>query len=468
MITSYAQNFEDVILWRALKSVKHGFYIDIGAQDPVEDSVSLSFYEQGWRGVHVEPSTLYAAKIRAARPDEEVIEAAIGLDTGLLTFYELSGTGLSTGDAAIARRHAKAGFEMKERAVPLVSLENLLDRHAEKDIHWLKVDVEGMEAGVIKSWGSSKVRPWIVVVESTFPLSTKKSHEGWQSYLGKLGYKFVYFDGLNRFYVSEEHPELKVSFGPGPNIFDEFAFPVSSNSGLLAPMRQRLEAIEEKKAEVQKRLEAANAEVTSLNAKLVTLESDIHNFEAARIAEKAAANRLHEAVTSLERHAQREAEEWRVQAKRYRDQLEEVYRSRSWRLTWPYRAIGHAVKSGRTVARAAAISVILLPRRAAAGVFSRMIRLVLTRPALKRRAIASLHTYPAILGHLQAFARSRGIIATQAIEHNPGAMNMAVSTSDPPVAGVFMGVIPERVSKRISSRSKRILEMLETRRKEYQ
>ena len=36
-LTSYAQNFEDVILWRALKQVKEGFYIDVGAQDPVHN-----------------------------------------------------------------------------------------------------------------------------------------------------------------------------------------------------------------------------------------------------------------------------------------------------------------------------------------------------------------------------------------------------------------------------------------------
>jgi len=45
---SYAQNFEDVILWRALKHVGRGFYIDLGAQDPVIDSISLAFYEHGW------------------------------------------------------------------------------------------------------------------------------------------------------------------------------------------------------------------------------------------------------------------------------------------------------------------------------------------------------------------------------------------------------------------------------------
>ncbi|MCZ8377233.1 MAG: hypothetical protein O9342_17815 [Beijerinckiaceae bacterium] len=41
---SYAQNFEDVILWRALRTVEQRHYIDIGANDPVFDSVSFGFY----------------------------------------------------------------------------------------------------------------------------------------------------------------------------------------------------------------------------------------------------------------------------------------------------------------------------------------------------------------------------------------------------------------------------------------
>ncbi len=42
-LVSYAQNFEDVVLWRALLHVEAGFYIDIGAQPPVLDSGSRGF-----------------------------------------------------------------------------------------------------------------------------------------------------------------------------------------------------------------------------------------------------------------------------------------------------------------------------------------------------------------------------------------------------------------------------------------
>jgi hypothetical protein len=51
MSVSYAQNFEDVMLWRAFKKVACGFYIDVDACDPTEHSVTKAFYARGWRGI---------------------------------------------------------------------------------------------------------------------------------------------------------------------------------------------------------------------------------------------------------------------------------------------------------------------------------------------------------------------------------------------------------------------------------
>jgi FkbM family methyltransferase len=219
---SYAQNFEDVILWRALKHIKNGTYIDIGAQDPVTHSVSLAFYENGWRGVHVEPNADYAEKIRKARPDEEVIQAAVGAKNGKMSFFDIPDTGLSTGDEAIAKRHEAAGFKTRRTTVNCLPFSKILGPFQKRDVHWLKIDVEGMEHAVIKGWGKSPVRPWIVVVESTKPLSTEVIHGEWEGMLKALGYDFVYFDGLNRFYVARKHKELKACFGPGPNVFDDY------------------------------------------------------------------------------------------------------------------------------------------------------------------------------------------------------------------------------------------------------
>ncbi len=53
-VVSYAQNFEDFRLWRALSTVDRGCYVDIGAGHPYDMSVTRLFYEHGWRGVNVE------------------------------------------------------------------------------------------------------------------------------------------------------------------------------------------------------------------------------------------------------------------------------------------------------------------------------------------------------------------------------------------------------------------------------
>ncbi len=224
MFISFAQNFEDVLLWRALKHIEKGFYIDIGAQHPEADSVSKAFYDHDWRGVHVEPIRHYADLLREHRPDEVVLEVAIAQESGILTFYDVPDTGLSTADSGIAEGHQQQGFEVRETTVPCIPLSDVLARYGDRDIHWLKIDVEGFELAVLNGWGDSPIRPWVVVVESNLPNTQIDTHEIWEAQLLERGYTSVLFDGLNRYYVSEHHPELKESLQYGPSVFDQFAF----------------------------------------------------------------------------------------------------------------------------------------------------------------------------------------------------------------------------------------------------
>jgi FkbM family methyltransferase len=252
-LTSYAQNFEDVLLWRALKEIEAGFYIDIGAQDPVFDSVSLAFYERGWRGLHVEPNGHYADKLRAARPDEEIVQAVISATPGLIDFYEIENSGLSTADAGIAERHRRDGFPVRKASVPAMRLEDLLDKVGGRDIHWMKIDVEGFEHQVIESWGNSPVRPWILVVESTRP-RTQEDSAGWEPLLLEKGYRAVHFDGLNRFYVAEAHADLAARFTAGPNTFDDFV--LAETNYFARPLATGLRTLRHQLAEKSEYCEA--------------------------------------------------------------------------------------------------------------------------------------------------------------------------------------------------------------------
>lgn len=248
MFTSYAQNFEDVMLWRALKHVENGFYVDVGAQHPVVDSVSLAFYERGWRGVHVEPAPDFADLLRKHRPDEVVIQAALDAKQGLLAFFDIKQSGLSTADKDIAQRHQEAGFEVHEIAVPSLTLDEVLSGLAGKEIHWLKIDVEGYERQVLEGWASG-VKPWVIVIESTLPLTQTESYQDWEPLILERGYEFAYLDGINRFYVASGHLDLLAAFRYGPNYFDGFTLtensPYCENlNSTIAQLHQHRQALE--------------------------------------------------------------------------------------------------------------------------------------------------------------------------------------------------------------------------------
>ena len=219
---SYAQNYEDVLLWRALGHIKEGCYLDIGACDPIADSVSKAFYLAGWRGVHVDPSVTCADALRKDRPDEIVIQAVVADEPGFVTFYEFPDTGLSTCVEEFADRHRAAGHVCEVSTAPVIALAELLDLAAGPDLHWLKIDVEGFERKVLSSWGQSFVRPWVLVIESTEPNSQIQTQCEWLDLVHELGYHEVTFDGLSRFFVSDAHCELDAAFIANPNIFDSF------------------------------------------------------------------------------------------------------------------------------------------------------------------------------------------------------------------------------------------------------
>jgi FkbM family methyltransferase len=220
---SYAQNFEDVMLWRALKHIETGFYIDVGAQDPEVDSVTKTFYDSGWHGINVEPSPQWFDKLQEKRSRDINLQLAAGSESGACLLYEFPDTGLSTIDKITAERHkTELGFKNIERTVPVETITSICQRFSVDTIHFLKIDVEGAEKKVVAGIDFSVVRPWIVVIESTLPDSQVEDYEGWDSILTAASYDYIYFDGLNRFYVDHEHSELKEHFNVPPNIFDGF------------------------------------------------------------------------------------------------------------------------------------------------------------------------------------------------------------------------------------------------------
>ena len=235
---SYAQNYEDVILWRALHDVERGFYVDVGAADPEEWSVTRAFYERGWWGINVEPLEQYFHKLKQARPRDTNLKVAVGREAGVRTLHTIAETGLSTFDPKIAARHRAAGWDTNETGVPTLTLAKILEDCAPSTIHFLKIDVEGAELEVLEGMNLDRVRPWIILIEATEPFSTVSTRDNWEHLVTGQGYQFAYFDGLNCFYVADEVSRLKERLAVPPNVFDEFV----RRQEILA--RERVSALE--------------------------------------------------------------------------------------------------------------------------------------------------------------------------------------------------------------------------------
>ena len=241
---SYAQNFEDVMLWRALKNVNNGFYIDVGAWSPDIESVTRAFYHRNWCGLNIEPSPVWHKQLVLRRPRDINLGIALSDKPGEIEMFAVGNTGrLSTADKEVADTHAKTGMSVIQDRRECSTLELVWNNYAkDREVHFLKVDVEGFEQLVLSGNDWNKNRPWIVLVESTVPNQPIQVYEKWEPILLMSGYLFAYADGLNRFYVASEHKELLPSFALPPNVFDNFILAdlVNANNELEEIKKQLL------------------------------------------------------------------------------------------------------------------------------------------------------------------------------------------------------------------------------------
>jgi FkbM family methyltransferase len=217
MDLSYAQNLEDYHLAKLFEGQATGFYIDVGAGHPVGDNVSFHFYLRGWRGIVVEPQEHLAALYRNIRPRDCAVCTLLGDKTGEAEFHEVERLhGFSTTVEHHALDSAAFGASYRTRRMPITTLAALCEAHGVAEIDFLKVDVEGAEAAVLRGGAWRRFRPKVVLAEAIAPGSMAPSHGEWEPILTGNGYRFAFFDGLNRFYVAEEAAHIGERFPAEP------------------------------------------------------------------------------------------------------------------------------------------------------------------------------------------------------------------------------------------------------------
>jgi FkbM family methyltransferase len=202
LFISYAQNFEDVILARVLPG-NAGFYIDAGANDPVLHSVTKHFYDRGWSGVNIEPHRGFHRRLCEDRPRDVNLNVALSDSETVVTFHEeSSGTGISSLTEVFADWNI--GLTVEDRPIAVTTLARICEQYADRQIDFLKIDVEGVERPACQGGDWAKYRPRITLIEAPWA----DFFEDWDSWFKDRDYLFACFDGINRFYVRSEDRDL--------------------------------------------------------------------------------------------------------------------------------------------------------------------------------------------------------------------------------------------------------------------
>jgi FkbM family methyltransferase len=409
-IVSYSQNLEDVLLWRALQHIPSGFYIDVGANDPTTDSVTRAFYERGWHGINIEPLEQHQRDLAHERPRDINLACAAGAAHGEIEIWECSVRGWATGADEVVTQHMSAGHDGVFRKVPVVPLKEICALYANGEIHFLKIDVEGMEKEVIEGMDFQQFRPWILLIEATRPNSPEHVHHEWEGMLGNARYLFAYDDGLNRFYVAEEHGDLLEAFRFPPNVFDEYvraehlrALSRATELERTLIEREADATAQEHRAQVaearaQQAVERAHLEAeraqrldqTSQTAEARAQQAEERAYleaERARIAEAIALTTEEHARRNAERAQQLEVRllEKERAASEWHDRVLALHQSTSWRITKPLRMVKRLWTGDPVIQeKLRSASVTGVKRLLKPGVVS-AVNFVLARPALKTR-----------------------------------------------------------------------------------
>jgi FkbM family methyltransferase len=185
--------------------VENGFYIDIGANDPNDISVTKNLYIRGWYGINIEPlPDKYQALVKFRNRD-------INLQIGAGKIRENGTLYLDGSESTLQKNNEKNFTSIK---IKVDTMFNICRKYVPKNeiIQFCKIDVEGGEKDVLLGYDFENYRPKVFCIESTLPTTGIPCHSLWEDILLKNDYSFAYQYKINRYYIDTRIKGLRQRF----------------------------------------------------------------------------------------------------------------------------------------------------------------------------------------------------------------------------------------------------------------
>ena len=210
---SYAQQGEDLILWNIASQFLRFHpitYLDIGAHQPVVNNNTYLFYENGYRGVLVEPNPALWDTLAATRPGDSLLRAGIGIGgQSEADYYVINGDGqLNTfskemAESYPARTNGRYSVQKVIR-LPLLDINGVMLKHWGGPPQLLSVDAEGFELPILQSLDFGRFRPNVVCVD-TLEFGTRRVRVKVLELMAAKGYDVRGGTFVNTIFIDRRH-----------------------------------------------------------------------------------------------------------------------------------------------------------------------------------------------------------------------------------------------------------------------
>jgi FkbM family methyltransferase len=191
---SEVQRSEASLVWEHFHRQPRGFFIEVGANDPIALSQTYLLEQNGWEGILVEPQPTLCERLREVRKRSKVVQAACGPpeQKGKAKLRIAADHVLSV----LSTQPTEPGIAFTETVeVDLVTLDDLLAAAGNPKPDFVSIDVEGAELGVLKGFDLARHQPRLLLLEDH--VEDLRLH----SYLRAHDYKLVRRTGSNNWYV---------------------------------------------------------------------------------------------------------------------------------------------------------------------------------------------------------------------------------------------------------------------------
>jgi FkbM family methyltransferase len=201
--------FQDNLVWQYFGCRRDGFFIEVGANDPIDGSLTWLLEQNGWRGILVEPQSRLYPLLKSRRTGSVAVQAACTAPEkrGMADLHIPEDKLNPFATLAPNVDDFSVQYERTEKT-EAITLDEVIERAGQgRKVDFVSIDTEGTELDVLRGFTVEKHRPGLILVEDKGHSLDKHRH------LKEHGYKLVKRTQLNNWYVPRETRFDMTGFG---------------------------------------------------------------------------------------------------------------------------------------------------------------------------------------------------------------------------------------------------------------